>query len=816
MLVVQYKELNVPVEYRFFARKACPDFLQGIMNGIAHKLISIIAIYLIGGPLADAFAVDSALVFNTTTPTNDLKGSLAARVQFAQSQIVPSRLSEGDKQPHLIGHRKCLLLVRPLKADNNSLVQVSARDGRGKTLGTVNLDPPARFPRTAYHIDDIPDERIDFRTPPGAPSIINDISDLQKLSDPDGTLLSHRLRRNSLVEIQTADGQWVRHIHVPDGPQLNGKMLRVKSSAGYGSTIHYGDRNVEISRGQSLLFKCVQGQWILESELENQGLIYATDTWSGVLPAEWIVPGLNLKIRQGRLIGELSDLKIGAPTELLIHTIDVGMLVPPRDQFHFARDSEAHREYYQTVPTSRMIISQYAPLFLREVVLPDGTVLTESDPGEGGWHTGSMRQSIGKELISHGIDNANYGINSSAGAGEDSHPYLVAQLTAHNSLGRYSNGVVVHGGSGGGGIVTLDESIGNEFSHEVGHNYGLGHYVGGFIGSVHRSADQINSTWGWDADKNRFIPNFWPTKGGKETCLDDQCQAPFAGRSFGTDAMAGGSPFSSFNRFTLYTPHTAAIIQQFLESKAVFDADSPTGFSKWNADKGKMEPFSHRIDLRAQTTASVDDLSQAKMASLLNEYDLVRVAMQDGNWTKDIEIPAAAPINRGRIVSIDHTASYDSVLSINGQTIKVSRGMKASYRSDGRRWEQGPVDSPSIERKPQSFGVPVTTLIGYYDPTGKLDSYIYPALHGAFGFTYSDDRNLKEQDCHLLVETSTGPLRFRLASHRISQGLMNKFHVNIPESAQPRSVAIVCRGKVVDEQPITTVTEKLTYTVNGQ
>ncbi len=123
-----------------------------------------------------------------------------------------------------------------------------------------------------------------------------------------------------------------------------------------------------------------------------------------------------------------------------------------------------------------------------------------------------MRQRIGKELVSHGIDNANYGINSLAGEGEAGHPYVAAQLAAHNSRGKYSNGIQVHGGSGGGGIVTLDNSLGNELSHEIGHNYGLGHYVDGFRGSVHRGADKVNSTWGWDADKNRFIPNFAPTR----------------------------------------------------------------------------------------------------------------------------------------------------------------------------------------------------------------------------------------------------------------------------------------------------------------
>ena len=121
-----------------------------------------------------------------------------------------------------------------------------------------------------------------------------------------------------------------------------------------------------------------------------------------------------------------------------------------------------------------------------------------------------------------------------------------------------------------------------------------------------------------------------------------------------------------------------------------------------------------------------------------------------------------------------------------------------------------------LERKPQAFGVPVTTLVGYYDPKGELNSYIYPALHGAYGFTYSDDSSRSnDEDCHLLVETRDGPLRFRLASHRLNAKVMNKFHVNIPEASQPQSVSLVCHGKVIDKKPIEAVTEKLTFTVNG-
>lgn len=794
-----------------------PKIPYTLMSKSPLPSIGVMASALLVGMWPAPLHAASPLVFNATAPVNDLQGSLAAQVLFAQSQILPVNAREGDSQPHLTSNRKSLLLVRPVKTDDTTPMVVRARDRQGNLLGTLNLSTPSLLPKTAYFIDGAPDKGIDFTPQNGTTATLRNRADLEKLSNPAGAFLLGELRRHALVEIETADGQWVRDIHLPNDPALDGKMVRTKSQAGYGSTVHYSGRQAALSRGQSLDFKCVEGRWFRDGDLENNSLIYAEHTWSGVLPAGWIAPGLKLDFRQGALAGELKDLKVGAPTQLLLHTIDIGMLTTPRGAFAFAKDPEAHREYFQSLPTSRLIVSQYAPLHLAEVMLPTGRLLTDLDESEGGWHSGTMRQSIGKELISHGIDNANYGLNSSSGQGENTHPYVVAQLTAHNSRGKYANGLHVHGGSGGGGIVTLDESIGNEFSHEVGHNYGLGHYVGGFKGSVHRPADQINSTWGWDADKGRFIPNFAPIRSGQETCVEKECQPPFDGRSFGLDAMAGGAPFSGFNRFTLYTPHTAAIIQRFLESKAVFDAGSPTGFSKWNAGTARMEPYRHSVQVSRETTAPVKDLGETALAALLAEYDRVTVAMADGNWTREIHLPPASAENRGRVVAIDHGAAYSSVLFADGQQIQVVRGFKMSYTSDGKRWREGAIVEPPPERKPRAFGVPVVTLVGYYDPAGQLRTYIYPALHGAYGFCYPDDGGTVNAatDCELQVETRNGLLRFRLANSRLGGSGMNKFHVNVPEASLPRSVAVISRGKVLDKKPISPVAEKLAVTVNG-
>lgn len=758
----------------------------------------------------------AALVFNATTPKNDLSGTLEAQVLFAQSQVIPARPREGDRQPHLIGLRQALLMVRPVSAFSAAPLTVTAKTAEGKEAGTLTLNPPKLLPKTAYFLDGMPEGGLDFSPTAASTVSVKGAADIGKLADRAGALLRARLRAAATVEIETADGQWTRDIHLPSGEGLDGKLVKLVAGAGYASTVHYGDRSVSIGRGQTLLFKCFKGRWFRDGEAANNGLVYAADAWSVVLPAEWIRPGLTLRFRQGTAEGELAGLKVGAPTQLLIHTIDLGFLTPPRDAFRFAKDPVAHREYFQTVPASRLIVSQYAPLHLKEVMLPTGVLLKEVDPSKGGWHEGAMRQHIGKELISHGIDNANYGLHSTAGAGEKGHPYAVAQLAAHNSRGVYANGVQVHGGSGGNGMVTLDDSLGNEFSHEVGHNYGLGHYVDGFKGSVHRSADQVNSTWGWDADKGRFIPNFSPIRTGKDATLEGQSQAPFDGRAYGFDAMAGGAPFSSFNRFTLYTPNTAAIIQKFLESKAVFDAQSPTGFSKWNEQAARMEPYVHRLEAGRAASAPIKGLSEASLAKLLSEYERVEVAMGDGNWAKEIPLPAASAANKGRVFSVAHGAAYSSVLRLNGAEIAVSRGFKQAYVSDGRQWAEAAGAEGGEARKPQVFGAAVVTLLGYYDPEATLPGYAYPALHGSLGFCYADETaRLKATDCQLVVETKSGILRFRLADRRIDAKHMNKFHVNVPAASQPTQFAVVCGGKVLARRAIEPTKEKLVVTVHG-
>jgi hypothetical protein len=328
----------------------------------------ILAVLLIAGhspsSLAAAGAAESALVFNTTAPKNDLRGDFQAQVLFAQSQVIPARPREDDRQPRLISLRKSLLMVRPLRADD-APISVTALDHSGKVLGVLKMLPPALLPTTAYALEGAPAGTLDF-TPKGSThGLIDDPAGIAKLAETDGRALRTMIGRHALVEIATADGRWVKDIHLPSSKGLDGKVVRVKAGAGYGSTIHYDGRTVEIGRGQSLAFKAANGRWFREGELDNNGLRYAGDAWSVDLPAEWIRPGLALRFLRGKAVGDLSPIDVGAPTQLLLHTIDLGFLTTPRGAFGFAKDPEAHREYFQTAPVSRLIVSPVSYTHLR-------------------------------------------------------------------------------------------------------------------------------------------------------------------------------------------------------------------------------------------------------------------------------------------------------------------------------------------------------------------------------------------------------------------------------------------------------------------
>ena len=755
---------------------------------------------------------ESSLFFNTNPVINDVSGDLSGAVLFAQAHIVAPTVKEQEKRMHLVGDRTTKVMFKPEKAfDHYATVTISATDKSGQALGELEMKHPSQLAKNTLSIPNIGDPNIDFSYD------TNKVHNVDALSNE---AVAMALSEHDIVQLQTWDGYWIRNLELEqNNPALDGKTFIFVSHAGYNSYVnYYQDRGRTISRGMTTVFKNVNGTWLLEEDLVFNKIGYADGYWSANLPKEWLKPGLSLTFDNKGKKGVLPNIKVGAPTELLIHTIDVGMLVEPRQQFHFQQDKQAQREYFETAPVSKLIVNEYEPLHLTKVMLPDGTLLTERDPSDGGWHSGTMRQRIGKELISIGINNANYGIHSTSGVGEGENPYIAAQLTAHNTRGMYNNGLQTHGGSGGAGMVTLDSSIGNEFSHELGHNYGLGHYVGGFDGSVHRPANMPNSTWGWDSQNDTFIPNFSPVNSGGDMCLDGQCVPAFNGMfTFGKDSMAGGWAMYGDQRFTMYTPYSMHFIQKNLESKVMFDQSSSTGFRKWNEQTQSMDEYTHRVENLEVGGVEPWNANAEYIAALFQDFDKVDLSTWNGYWARNMSVPLAGLENQGKVFTFNSDAGYHSWLLINGQEMLVPYGSRLTFVSDGQTWvKDAPFDVQKIAR-PEKFGVPVTTLVGYYDPQAKLDSYVYPALYGAFGYVYSDDsQDLIAGQCALEVEIQNGSvLKYALKNNRRNADHMNKFHVNVATSDAPVNASVICDGKILNSRVLDAPKQDVTYTVQG-
>ena len=432
-------------------------------------------------------------------------------------------------------------------------------------------------------------------------------------------------------------------------------------------------------------------------------VIYSDKAWSARLPSSWIQPGLQLTFfdyddkRDKIKSGVLPKVDIGAVNQVMLNNIRIGVLTPPGslsgNKFE-SNTAELANDYFQKIPVSQLIVGNYSPVQLGHVVMPDGRIYTTQSTGTGGTYEGDLREVIIKDLISRGIDHANFGVNASASA-SSSQPEFFHQVTVHQSWGKYANGVVRHGYSGGNGVATLNSTSGNEFSHELGHGYGLEHYPGGAAWYVFSPG----KPWGWDSRTNRFIANFFWTRDG---AVSDESH-PTSGFSmppykgiyrFNRDAMGGGSPGSTLTQFTLHTAYSAKRIQQHLESESVISERSPTGYLKWD-----------------------------ELTSRMN------------------------------------------------------------------------VDTSENKRKPEKFGVPVTTLVGFYDPLKLLPTYVYPALHGSYGFTYPE-QSVAPGQCWLEVSYLNGATeKFPLPGERLNNYVMNRFHVNVAESSKPVSAGVHCPTK---------------------
>ena len=326
---------------------------------------------------------------------------------------------------------------------------------------------------------------------------------------------------------------------------------------------------------------------------ERPRVQYSKRAWSARLNWDEIRPGLRIQLkdshgRQGQITEDKIDF--ASPGELVLNNIRIGMLTaPPVSNGHYMLNDpvRAGSDYFQTIPAAEMTVAKYDDIQLDRVMIADGTIYDTASASQGGVYEGDMRENVGKSTFSVGINLANWGITSASMASQNQ-PQLTQTVVAHHSRGKYANGESNHGLSGGNGMLTLYDSVGNEFSHEIGHHYGLGHYPGQEGDNQFWTSHHADSGWGYIPYRNMMRGNLiWNNKdlwGASTGIANFLALYPHS-----RDAMSGGYASSSVSRYTHYTGYSTYLKIQPHFNRYVWDKTSPTGYKKWNEVTRQME-----------------------------------------------------------------------------------------------------------------------------------------------------------------------------------------------------------------------------------
>lgn len=323
---------------------------------------------------------------------------------------------------------------------------------------------------------------------------------------------------------------------------------------------------------------------------------YSLRAWSAEIPAEWMTPGMALEITDSRgRTGVLGKVEMTAPKELVINNIRLGMLTdPPTGSGHRFIENPAWgaTDYFQTLPVAKLTMARYETVELDRVIVGSGAIYTvdQPDPSQGSVYNGTMRENVAKAQVSTGVNLATFGITSSPM--NQKQPGATNQRVIHHAAGLYSNGRQSHGLSGGNGMGTLYDSVGNELSHELGHSYGLGHYPGTDNSKtgddrVRNASHNMDSGWGYIAHRNLMRSNldtgtYNPDRSFNGSPFGENLVGKY---NFNVDAMSGGWDASDVSDYTHHTAYSLTRIQSNLVD-LVADTAYPSGYRDWDADRG--------------------------------------------------------------------------------------------------------------------------------------------------------------------------------------------------------------------------------------
>lgn len=266
-----------------------------------------------------------------------------------------------------------------------------------------------------------------------------------------------------------------------------------------------------LSRGSAHSTMVLSGPPVLPASIPNgPGIVQHRyeNTFTGIIPKEWVQPGLSVTVRAADAERVLENLTIGAPNKMVMHMYDLNFFIPRPGNYPTGWE----QEFAAKLPFSELEIRRVPNIVLPEiVVMPTG-----GHP--------ALRVSSSTEY--RNITGQSYSEGRTEGL-----QWMKALMDASGKAGKnrlhYGN---VYG-AGGGGLASIgglfaagDGTNAGVLLHEVGHTLRLPHwgqtssypywrplgypYEGSMYGIHPRPGNAFHTgpTWAFDLPSRSFLP----------------------------------------------------------------------------------------------------------------------------------------------------------------------------------------------------------------------------------------------------------------------------------------------------------------------
>lgn len=333
---------------------------------------------------------------------------------------------------------------------------------------------------------------------------------------------------------------------------------------------------------------------------EASGPALATNLYSATIPAEWVQPGLVLRVSADHYSpGAAHPLIIGADSEFDMWTLPFYLFgatdanAPPI-AVTAKPDEMSATELYQKWAIGRVNFLQHPA---GRVDWP-AIIVGPRDSKPAMQVNNADEQNDGFAVMSAVLSTLS-ALRRANGEASTNNQYY-APLMMLDAQGVYHS---PGGGLGGGSVGTGDHDYAGIFIHEQGHAFGMPHAGESFDKGEfpYPGGSLLGSVWGFDAARTEFLAPFIPpTADTAADCQNDPArQKDGEGRCVKQDPMQSGSGDQDPSyKYTLFSDFNAGVIQRYFEGKTTLgeggvheydggtlfvDPASSTGYSRWDS-----------------------------------------------------------------------------------------------------------------------------------------------------------------------------------------------------------------------------------------